>query len=397
MTTLWTALIAAIALAGLAYWAWLVVCIARTTRTVPRLGNQNPPQPQTWPRLSVVIPACNEADTIASAARTLLAQDYPDLQIVLVDDRSEDGTGEIIDELASADPRVTAVHVAELPDGWLGKVHALHTGLARADGQFVLFTDADVHYSPGMLRAAVAHAAHRQLDHLAAFPKVWPAGSLLDAAIWVFVRHFVVFLARPWAVADPHSRAYTGIGAFNLVRREAFEKTEGFAWLRMEVADDMGVGLMMKRSGARCGVVSAFAGLGLHWHRSLGEITRCGERSFATASRFSLARTLVMGLVSGLLELTPLLGPLAMLWEPTRWVGLASLATTGLWVASSVQLARWTRGRIAAGLLGPVGAVILVAIFYRAAWLGRLRGGVMWRGTLYPSAELRKGMRVRFP
>src|SRR6185369_2740694 len=105
---------------------------------------------------SVVVPACNEARTIERALTSLLAQDYPDLEIVLVDDRSSDETGAIIEHLAASDRRISAIHVRELPAGWLGKVHALQRGLERARGELVLFTDADIHFAPGALRRAVA-------------------------------------------------------------------------------------------------------------------------------------------------------------------------------------------------------------------------------------------------
>ena len=105
-------------------------------------------------------PACNEAAHLESAARTILDQDYPQLEIILVDDRSSDGTGALIDLLAREDARVKAIHIDKLPDGWLGKVHALQRGVERAEGEWLLFTDADVHFAPTMLRRAVAYVTH---------------------------------------------------------------------------------------------------------------------------------------------------------------------------------------------------------------------------------------------
>ncbi|MCX5673257.1 MAG: glycosyltransferase, partial [Planctomycetota bacterium] len=132
-------------LLGLAYWLAMAYGLVRTWRGVPRLEEVRPPEPAAWPKLSVIVPACNEADKIEPAMRTLLAEDYPDLEILAVDDRSTDATGDIIDRLAAEDPRVRAIHVKELPAGWLGKVHALDRGFQESRGRFVLFTDADVH------------------------------------------------------------------------------------------------------------------------------------------------------------------------------------------------------------------------------------------------------------
>ena len=125
-------------------------------RRCPQLGALCPPEPPSWPELGVVIAASNEAETIEPALRSLLAQDYPSLEIVMVDDRSTDRTGTIVDHLAASDARISRVHVRVLPAGWLGKVHALQRGVERVRGDFVLFTDADIHFAPGALRRAVA-------------------------------------------------------------------------------------------------------------------------------------------------------------------------------------------------------------------------------------------------
>ncbi len=147
------------------------------------------------------------------------------------------------------------VHVRELPEGWLGKVHALQRGVERAKGAWLLFTDADVHFAPGTLRRAVACAEERQLDHLAV------AAQVILRSFWTGVCHGsamrgIVALARPWEVMDPRSKKAIGTGAFNLVRRSVFDRTPGFGWLKLEVADDIGLGLMMKRAGARPGQIA---------------------------------------------------------------------------------------------------------------------------------------------
>jgi len=392
----WTvqALLIAYAAASLAHWLRTLYGTLRTALSVPDLAEAPPAGPLRWPRLSVVVPARNEAETIVPAARALLESDYPDLEIVLVDDRSTDATGRLIDALAGSDGRVRAEHVAELPPGWLGKVNALRRGLACSSGEYVLYTDADVHVAPDALRRAMAWCLQHDLDHLTAFPRLWPTSFLLDAVIDVFVRNFIVYLARPWAVGNPRSRAFVGIGAFNLVRRSAFERTEGFEWLRMETADDMGLGLLMKRAGARCGVVTAFGHVSLAWHRSLGQLARGAEKGYAAVSRFSLLRTL--GLAAGVVaaETAPILTPLLLLVAQTRAIGLGGLAVPAVFAASVLVVQRWSRRAPLPGLAGPVAAPILAGMIVRAGVLGALRGGAKWRGTHYPAGVLRDGMRL---
>ena len=390
-------LLAVYAAAACAYWLWIARAMWLVRRGVPRLVDAHPPDPARWPRLSVIIPACNEADRIEPAARTLLAEDYPDLELVFVDDRSDDATGAIIDLLAAGDPRVKAIHIRELPDGWLGKVHALHRGFAQSSGEFVLLTDADIHFERGSLRKAVAYAAWERLDHLAALPELLPTAIFLDAMILMFLRQFMAAV-RPWAVSDPRSTAYIGIGAFNLVRRAAFASTEGFEWLRMEMADDMGVGLLMKRSGKRCGVAGARGYLSLQWYRSLAEAARGAERGWSTVLRFSLARAVALAIVSLAIQASPVLALLPLAWDDVRPMGYAGIAVTAAFLLSALPLRGWgRRGMWLRAMASPLVAPVAAAAMLRAGILGWRRGGAMWRGTVYPNELLRAGARVKFP
>ena len=379
---------------ALAYWLVVIYALLRTARAMPLLSDLTPPEPRRWPALSVIVAACNEADRLEAAVRTLLLENYPDLQIILVDDRSTDATGEILDRLAAQDNRTKVLHVTDLPDGWLGKVHALSRGLEASRGDYILFTDADVHFAPGALRKAVAWCEDRGLDHLAAFPTLWPATVLVDATISVFIRQFML-ATRPWKVADPESKAFIGVGAFNLVRRAAFEATEGFEWLRLEVADDAGLGFLMKRSGARCGVVAAFGLVSLHWYRSLGEVARGAEKAYASASGCSLLRTLRLAVVSLALEASPILALVPLAFQETRLVGCGGIAVLTAFGVSVLVMARWGRAKVFPALVAPAVMVLGAAVFVRAGLLGWWRGGVLWRGTLYPSAALRAGRRIR--
>jgi len=333
-----------------------------------------------------------------------MAQDYPNLQIVFVDDRSGDGTGAMMDRLAANDSRVTVVHVEELPEGWLGKVHALAAGWAASDGEYVLLTDADVHFAPGALRAAVTAAADGGLDHLAACPAIWPAGAVVDVMVAAFLRQLLALALPPTKVADPSSKAYFGVGAFNLVRREAFEATDGWEWLRMETADDMGVGLLMKRSGTRCGVVTAFQHVGLHWYPTVADAAHGAEKGYASMGNCRPVPILAGAVALNVLESAPLAGVAAIAWlaaagAQAGWLlvtaGTLGAAGVAAFVGSVVSVARWARAPLLAGLAAPLVTPLVAALMVRVAWLGWRRGGVMWRGRLYPSAALRAGRRVR--
>ena len=328
-----------------------------------------------------------------------MAQDYPELEIILIDDRSTDGTAAVVDRMAACDPRIVAIHVEQLPEGWLGKVHALNLGAAKAGGSWLLFTDADVHLAAGALRRAIAYAEHRGLDHMAAVPDLWPGSLPVNALTALFCRTFMV-ATRLWAVADPRSNVFCGVGAFNLVRREAFQRTEGFAWLRMEVGDDLGLGMMLKQSGARSCLVNAHSLLGLHWYRTLHEAALGAEKAYCSAARCSLARVAALSALLLAMEWAPLaaLAACAAGFHGARpiagllWSGIAMLAAA---VGSSLILARWSKSNFLPALCSPLAAVLAAGVMLRSGWLGYRRDGVVWRGTLYRKDQLLAGRRLR--
>src|SRR5215218_1760725 len=161
------------------------------------------------PPLSIVVAARNEARGIEQAMRSLLSQDAPRLEVVAVDDRSDDATGAILDRFAEGEPRLRVVHVADLPPGWLGKNHALWLGAERAGGELLLFTDADVVMAPDTLRRAAAMMAAGGIDHLPAGMHVDMPGWLLKTFGVFFGLMFTVF-SRPWKARDPRSRSHVG-------------------------------------------------------------------------------------------------------------------------------------------------------------------------------------------
>jgi glycosyltransferase involved in cell wall biosynthesis len=390
--TLYGILIAYIFL-GCAYWLWMFVGAVRVVRAVPALAQSDAPLPHVWPRLTVIVPACNEAESLESALRSVLEQDYPDLQIILVDDRSTDGTAAIVDRLALADPRILAIHVEKLPEGWLGKVHALNLGAIKSSGGWLLFSDADVHMAPGTLRRAVAYCLHHAIDHMAAMPDIWPSSLLVSANVALFFRGLIVAL-RLWAVSDPKSDAFIGIGAFNLVRREALERSAGLAWLRMEVGDDLALGMMLKQSGARSCLVNAHELLGLYWYRKLREMAHGAEKAYSSAARCSLVRVVLLSVLLVAMEWAPLVALAFWTVPGLLWSGVAMLAAA---IGSSVVLARWCKANVLPALFFPVAAIVSAGIMLRSGWLGYRRGGVMWRGTLYTKDQLLAGRRLTIP
>jgi hypothetical protein len=376
---------------GAVVWAGYLLAFFRIRGSVPRVSGLSPPSPVDWPTVSMIIPARNEACEIEPALRSKLAVDYPAFELVVVDDRSTDQTGEIVDALAKEDPRILPLHLQELPPGWLGKLHAMARGIERARGSFLLLTDADVHIAPGTLRTLVAWAEEQGIDHIAAVPRLDAPNRVLHCLFQAVMR-LVVVAFRPWAISNRSSTASAGIGAFNLVRRDAYERTPGLAWLRMEVGDDAGLGQMLKLSGARCALVNACDEVSLRFSPSLSAMARQMEKTSGLGGRLPLTFG-VASLLAWIVEMSP--------WIVLAWPGVglglrvAAMAVCGLALLDAALFAVWSRAPLSVSLLVPLGATLLALIGLRAAALAALRGGIVWRGTFYARQELAAGARYQ--
>lgn len=370
----------------------LLLLGAYSTRLAQRLGTQPSAMPEgaEWPSVSIIVPACDEAATIEAAAQTLLATDYPALELILINDRSTDTTGALIDRLAEQDPRVLAVHISELPTGWLGKVHAMHVGTARASGELLLYTDADVHFEPTALRRAVAWMEREQLGHLALIPRLDGRGLAYNATISCFA---VLFLAaiKAWRIGKPGSRSYGGVGAFSMVRRSDFETTQGWEWLKMEVGDDVGLGMMMVREAGAASVLGIAAdSLRVDWYPSVSALVGGLEKNaFGAMCGYSAWRT--FGVFVAMACLTG--GPFLAAASPVPWLWSVSVATAVALVLLAAAL-RSVGQPFFASLLCPIGLPILAITMARSCITTLRQGGIRWRGQFYPLAELKAGRRV---
>ena len=223
------------------------------------------------PPLSSVAVAWNESGRIETALRSLLHLDYPNLEIIVVNDRSTDETGAILDRLARQHSRFRIKHVSKLPEGWLGKNHALHVGAAEASGALLLFSAADVVFEPTTLRRAVALIEQEGLDHLAALPDVRVPGLALNAFV-VACSVFFFLYTRPWKARNGRSWHHIGVGAFNLIRAGAYRAIGTHDAIAMRPDDDIKLGKLVKKRGLRQDVVYARDLVTVEWYSSLGKL-----------------------------------------------------------------------------------------------------------------------------
>jgi hypothetical protein len=368
----------------LALWLGAALDAGLGAARMEELPRQPPIDPREAPRVSVVVAARDEERGVEAGVRSLLAQRYPDLEVWVVDDRSGDATPEILDRLAAEEPRLRVLHLSSLPAGWLGKNHALERGAEAATGEWILFTDADVVLEPTALARAMTYALRERLDHLAIAPELRMRGAMLGAFAGTFALFFARY-TRPWKARDPRSAHHVGVGAFNLVRADFYRAAGGHRPIALRPDDDLKLGELLKRRGARQDLLFGRELVSVEWYHSVGEAVRGLEKNTFAGLGYSVPKVLLGCLLLLAFDVWPFAAVLL-----THGLARALSATTAL--LALLLYAASTRGSGTSPRLAPlfpVAVLLLVFIVLRAAWLAVRRGGIYWRGTFYSLEELR--------
>ena len=353
---------------------------------IPMLRRCPANEPDVWPDVAIIFAAKDEEREIEAAVRSMLQIEYPNLKYTAVNDRSTDRTGEILEQLAVEDPRLQVVHVDELPEGWLGKNHALHQAAQATNSDYLLFTDADVSFDSECVKRAVAYSEHHHVDHLAMFPKVPMPSLILNAFVIFFFKTFVVYY-RAWRVANSRSKAFLGIGAFNMVRNSVFRELNGMERIRMEVVDDLMLGKLIKHSGFNQHVLVAREDISVPWYASIREMVVGLDKNTYAGVNYNPIILLTM-----LTAMTAaFLWPFVAVFLFPGTLRLLFLAICMLLILSSAWMALRMRLNPAAALLIPVIIGVFNFTIARAGIIFYVRGGIKWRDTLYAKDQLKRG------
>jgi len=381
-------------------WLGLALAALRGMPSLPDLTRETPPLdlpkiPNTSPDLAVVVPACDEEQTIAATLRSLLGSTGLRLQIIAVNDRSTDRTGS---EMARAQSEADAARhqleiltVETLPEGWLGKPHAMALAASRAQAPWLLFTDGDVLFSPDALARALRYVQAERADHLVLVPTLI-VHSLAERAMQFAMQVVALWAIRLWRVANPRARDFVGVGGFNLIRREAYLAVGGFESLRLEVLDDLRIGWKIKRAGLRQRVALGPSLVRIRWIAGALSVVKLIEKNGFSTYRFHPILHVLVSLGLASAALLPLADLAAISVHSP--VGIAA-AAAGAVSALGILLAYRAHRRLTqsptwlAVFFAPCIAVVTYA-FLRSMVLALARGGILWRGTLYPLALLRR-------
>ncbi|HUC54826.1 MAG TPA: glycosyltransferase family 2 protein [Candidatus Cybelea sp.] len=369
------------------FWLTHGLRVAYGATRLPWVKDFAPAADADCPPISILLAARDEEEKLPAALTTLMELAYPNLEIIAVDDRSKDGTGRILDEFAAGHPRLRAVHISELPAGWLGKPYALQSAYQASSGELLLFTDADVRFKADVLRRAVALVKARGLDHLTLFCDVEMVGFWEKALITFFGLGFHL-ATEPARVSDSRSARYVGVGAFQLVRRSVYEASGTHRRLAMEVVDDMKLGKIVKQAGFRseCGVAEDF--VVVRWHAGLGNLVRGVTKNFFAGTGYRLGLVAAQLAALLMMNVAPFVG---VVFAP-GWMRVFCVIAVLVAVCFHAGVAMVMRVSPLYALTHPLGGLLFCYMLVRSTVVTLRQGGIVWRDTFYPLDELRRGV-----
>ncbi len=341
-------------------------------------GNQTP-------RISVIVPACNEENEVAAGLNSLLSQEYDNLEIIVINDRSHDNTGRVLYSLQQQFPQLKIITITDLPADWLGKSNALQQGALQASGEYLLFTDADIIMEKTTLARAATAMVDNELDHLALIFKNTAQGGLLNSMM-LDAGGGLFSLFKPWRVKEANKRYFIGVGAFNLVRATVYRGLGGHESIKMHPIDDIMLGKIIKQGGFRQDCYLGYDFVTVPWYETPVAMIKGLMKNLFALYNFRIIPAFIAVLLVIAVSILPL-------WGFLFSHGLAA----GLFLSTVIfRLASFMYGARAMGYSlwyfpwSFITPYVTVFMIVKSVWLTLKNNGIEWRGTHYPLALLRK-------
>lgn len=336
------------------------------------------------PSIAIIIAVKDEEKEVEAALQSVCNLQYPNYRVIVINDRSTDGTAAILQRMALDNPKITLLNIEELPTGWLGKNHALYKGYCASSEEWLLFTDADVKFAPGSLQKSMNYVLEKKLDHLTVLAEITSRSTLFMAVMNVFAVMLDIKL-KPWTISDPESPSSMGVGAFNLVRRSAYEKAGTHVMISLRPDDDLKLGERIKRSGGRQDLLYGDKEISLEWYSSLSQFVNGLMKNMYSVYNYRFWVAMGTALISFLILVLPV--PLLLLsGAPYCWIGLGIIfCQLALMLGKKGIHARWWHA-----LVVPFAGLVMVYIIIRSTILTTKQGGIYWRDSFYSLEELRR-------
>ena len=340
------------------------------------------------PSVVIIIAVRNEQQHLAAALQSVSKLHYGNYRILLVNDRSTDGTALIMEDFANQYPHISVLHINDLPEGWLGKNHALFQGYRHSDEEWILFTDADVLFQKKALKKAISYSLHHGLDHLTVLPFVKSRSEWLNTVLSTFVMMLEI-RQQPWAVSDPKSEASLGVGAFNLLSRKAYEKAGTHQAIALRPDDDLKLGERIKQSGGKQGALYGRSEIELEWYPSIKEFISGLMKNVFSVYNYQFMKMVFAGVIPTILFFVL---PLPVLLLAGGWE--TKIMALIIMVFQLALFADYKGGYTKKWffLMIPFASVLMTYIMVRGSVLTLKQKGIYWRDHFYPLSELRKNV-----
>ncbi|QOR65376.1 glycosyltransferase [Cytobacillus suaedae] len=367
------------------FWTVLLIEASIGYRIIHRLEEVEP-KIDDGPLVSIIVAARNEEAAIVESLRSLFKQKYSSIEWIVINDRSTDRTGPLLDNLQKENNRLKVIHIEELPSGWLGKNHALYQGYLCSKGKYLLFTDADVIFQPETVSKAVHFIEKQGVDHITISPNLYAKGFWLQAFIAFFLFGFS-FFKRPWRANVDHSKIGMGIGAFNLISREAYETIGTHQEIAMRPDDDLQLGYQIKSYGLRQRVVTGISYVKVTWYETLKDALIGLEKNTFAGLHYRVSMIFVAVIGTFLSHVLPFL---TLFTTNVLQLVLSIITISLIFLLYWLVTKRMTSFSLIHFIVFPLTALLFIYSILRASFLTFKRGGIVWRGTKYSLKELRK-------
>lgn len=361
------------------YWILVAIDTMAILRSVKILVPEKFRKHTRYPKVSIIITAKDEESTIARSLRTLRGLDYPDYEVIVINDRSTDRTLEEILSVRREGMELKVITIDELPEGWMGKNHACYRGYRESSGEILLFTDADVEYHPVSLRTAIHYFQDQKAEHLAVSPVIYGESFLLRLFVQYFLYSFLIYF-RPWAGG-------MGVGAFNMFRRHAYESIGTHKKISLRPDEDLQLGRLVKRSGLNQKFASGKKLMSVQWYTSLRQAMQGIEKNAFAGLQYNLM--IAAGAISG--QLLFFVFPFIAVIILQGWMQMSYSIVLILMVSVYIShISVFSNSKKYDVLFLPLSAVLFIFVVCRALVKTMFHRGIYWRGTFYSLRELRK-------
>lgn len=354
-------------------------------KTIRNLSRQGVVDEAKLPFISIIFSALNEERDIEEALKTMLALDYPHYEIITINDRSTDRTPQILDAYQKHHAeRMHVIHIQSLPEGWLGKNHALHIGAKQAKGDWLLFTDADVTMKKGLLQKAISYVIETNTDHLTIFE------HHIRRPFWLkvfYLAHYLTYslVVKPWRIRYAWSKKSLGHGSFNLVSKKSYRQCGGHEAIAMECLDDMKFGKLLKQNGFRQDTVDGRDFIEREWYKTLPDMIYGLKKNSFAFYEYRLLPALRDIAFAFIFYVWPVIA----MFTCSGAVQVLNILNVALTLYMSIYIAKQYRLERKFAIFYPISILLLLYTILNSAVSIYANKGVIWRGTHYSLQQLK--------